>query len=206
MAKSTIYWAILVFALDGLTACAAPSQVLAYPAQARAPIPTPPRAPSFGGSVAALGSVAAAPASGDNPVIRIVKDCMSQISCRLGIQKDAAEGDPMLQTAIGQAYHNGWGVARDDAAAAEWWKAAADRGQPEAQYALGIAYIWGYGVPVDLRTAHFWLNRAVAKLDPGSLRNMAIDARDVIAPALSMSPDQLAAVQRKFRDNAAAAQ
>jgi hypothetical protein len=205
MLKSSIQLTVFVVALAGLAACAAPSPVPEYPAHARAPVPTPAGARSFDPSIAGLSSVADAPAGGDNPVIRMTKDCMSQISCRQGLQKEAAAGDPVVQTAIGLAYHNGWGVARDDAVAAKLWERAADQGQPDAQYALGMAYIWGYGVPVDLRAAHFWLDRAVAKLDPGRLRNMAIDARDVIAPALDMSPDQLAAVQRRFRDTAAEA-
>jgi TPR repeat protein len=192
MSKTSVYFAAQLFALAGLAACAAPSLVRQYPVNSHIRIPTSPPPSS-----AALSPKVA---------MEVTRDCMSEMSCRRWLHERAAAGDPLFQLALGQAYHMGWGITKDDVGAAHWWDEAANRGQPEAQYALGMAYIWGYGVPVDLRTAHFWLNRAVAKLDPGGVRNMAIDARDVITPALDMPTDQLAAVERRFRGHAAAPQ
>src|SRR5260370_11281516 len=45
------------------------------------------------------------------------------------------KGDIKAMTLLGEIYGNGFGVARDDNKAAEWYRLAADRGDREAMFA-----------------------------------------------------------------------
>jgi TPR repeat protein len=57
-------------------------------------------------------------------------------------------------------YTNGHGVARDDAAAATWYRKAADQGAAPAQNNLGVGYANGPGVPQDDAAAVTWYRKA----------------------------------------------
>ncbi len=46
-------------------------------------------------------------------------------------------------TLLGEIYANGFGVARDDVKAADWYKQAADRGDREAMFALAMFRLSG---------------------------------------------------------------
>jgi TPR repeat protein len=64
------------------------------------------------------------------------------------------------QNALGNAYHNGWGVPKDDAEAVKWWKKAAELGNIFSQNSIGFAYHSGEGVPKDDAEAVRWWKMA----------------------------------------------
>jgi uncharacterized protein len=57
-------------------------------------------------------------------------------------------------------YANGRGVRRDDVAAVNLFRKAADRGNADAQYNLGFMYQRGRGVPQDHAAAASWFRKA----------------------------------------------
>jgi hypothetical protein len=65
----------------------------------------------------------------------------------------AQGGDKVAQTYVGEIYEKGMGVPPDYAAAASWYKRAADQGYPRALINLGFLYEQGLGVPKDPVTA-----------------------------------------------------
>lgn len=80
-------------------------------------------------------------------------------------------------------------MAQDYAAAASWYRKAADLGNAGAQSLLGIKYAVGQGVPQDYVQAHMWLNLAAVAGNAS-----AVKGRDM-AEAL-MTPAQIAEAQR----------
>nr|QQZ49993.1 sel1 repeat family protein [Phenylobacterium glaciei] len=90
---------------------------------------------------------------------------------------------------LGLLYDNGQGAPQDHAAAAAWYRKAADQGDAEAQTNLGIAYATGQGVAQDYVLARMWLNLAAAQGDTSAGK-----ARDVITT--SMTPAEIAEAQR----------
>jgi hypothetical protein len=59
-------------------------------------------------------------------------------------------------------YENGHGVAADPAAAAEWYRLAAEQGDVASQYRLGQMYLGGLGIPKDIVQAQMWIEVAAA--------------------------------------------
>ncbi len=72
----------------------------------------------------------------------------------------ARDGDANAQVAIAGMYRFGEGRAADPAAAARWYRRAADLGAAIAQLNLGEMYMQGLGVPRDAARAHMWLTLA----------------------------------------------
>lgn len=72
----------------------------------------------------------------------------------------AERGDPRAENWVGLLYHNGFGVAQDDAAAVAWYRQAAARGYPVAQFNLAAEYLAGTGVPHNDAQAVYWLGKA----------------------------------------------
>ncbi len=69
---------------------------------------------------------------------------------------------------LGNAYHNGQGVTKDDAQAASWWRKAAQQGLGNAQGHLSLCYYRGDGVAKDLGQAKFWARKAIENKDTSS--------------------------------------
>jgi hypothetical protein len=68
----------------------------------------------------------------------------------LSVWMSAGEaGDATAQTYVGEIYERGLGRPRDYAAAALWYRKAADQGHPRAQLRLGTLYEKGLGVERD---------------------------------------------------------
>ena len=84
------------------------------------------------------------------------------------LRRFAEQGDADAQWSLGERYHNGEGVAQDDAAAVHWFERAAEQGYIPAQGALGAYYWIGRGVPQDLSKAYFWSVLAMAQGDETS--------------------------------------
>lgn len=76
------------------------------------------------------------------------------------LKTKAEHGDAEAQLALGSAYANGIGVARDFKKAARWHRKAADQGLARAQYQLGMDYAGGDGVKEDKSEALRWFRRA----------------------------------------------
>jgi uncharacterized protein len=89
-------------------------------------------------------------------------------------------------------YENGRGVPQDYAAAAGWYRKAADQGDAGAQFLLAAMYFTGRGVPQDFVIAHMWSNLAAAS------GNYNAAYRDFIAA--KMTPAQIAEAQKLARE------
>src|SRR5690606_4376702 len=79
------------------------------------------------------------------------------------VRADAAKGDAKAQTALGNMYHDGFGVEKDIAKALEWYRKAVDQGYAEAQFRLGHEYAMGHGVTADLEVAVSLFKKAAAQ-------------------------------------------
>jgi hypothetical protein len=65
-----------------------------------------------------------------------------------GIPK-ADQGLAAAQDNLGFCYHNGTGLAKDEAEAVKWFRKAAEQNYPPAQHNLGVCYAQGTGVGKD---------------------------------------------------------
>jgi TPR repeat protein len=74
----------------------------------------------------------------------------------------ASAGHLKAMQALGVAYAQGQGVARDEALAADWFAKAATRGHVDAAFNLAVLYERGHGLAQDPRAALRWY-RAAAK-------------------------------------------
>lgn len=92
----------------------------------------------------------------------------------------AAAGHLEAQVSLADLYLNGLGVAADPAAAALWYRRAAEAGDPVAQLNLGDLYARGLGVPRDRVEAVVWLELAARQG-----KGWAAARRDEIAAQLS---------------------
>jgi TPR repeat protein len=84
-----------------------------------------------------------------------------------GLLRKAEGGDPAAQTELGDAYISGKGIAKDPAAALQWYRRAAAQGHAPAQFALGMLYHQGQGgLPADDALAAKWLLQAEKAYPP----------------------------------------
>jgi hypothetical protein len=128
---------------------------------------------------------------------------LKQAELRLdGNSKDAA-----AMTLIGQIYHDGAAVGRDDAEASRWWRLASNLGDPQAAYQLGALLLAGEkGVTKDPAAAKVQFERAAEKGHAGALYNLGVMA---LGSSNGQKPDFAAAAQYFLRaakagdDNAA---
>jgi caspase domain-containing protein/Sel1 repeat-containing protein len=77
----------------------------------------------------------------------------------------AKQGDTAAQTYVGEIFEKGLGVPPDHAAAAEWYRRAADGGSSRAAINLGALYEQGHGVSKDPTQALNWYRRAAGLSD-----------------------------------------
>ena len=82
-----------------------------------------------------------------------------QVALRI-LQPMAADGEPMAQYMLGLIYSHGKGVARDDAAAADWYRKAALQNHAGAEIQLALLYKNGEGLTKDDAEAAEWLRKA----------------------------------------------
>jgi TPR repeat protein len=75
----------------------------------------------------------------------------------------ADAGNADAQFVLGVLNANGRGVPANKAAAAEWYRRAAEQGLPEAQNNLGALYAAGEGVPHDHAIAYKWWSLAAER-------------------------------------------
>jgi hypothetical protein len=72
----------------------------------------------------------------------------------------ASQGHAQSQFVIGLMYHNGQGVAKNDAEAVKWFRQAANQGNSTFQYYFGGVYDQGQGVAQDYKEAVKWYRLA----------------------------------------------
>jgi hypothetical protein len=81
-----------------------------------------------------------------------------------GLEALASAGDPELQFMLGEIYDTTFAsaedVVKDDAAAAQWYRMAAEQGYAHAQRRLTRLYALGRGVPKSYLRAVGWLLRS----------------------------------------------
>ena len=73
------------------------------------------------------------------------------------LRPKAMAGNASAQHNLGFMYEKGYGVARNPAMAASWYRKAADQGNPLGQLALGRLYYEGAGLQRDLVEAYKWV-------------------------------------------------
>ena len=73
------------------------------------------------------------------------------------LQAQADKNNPDAQTKLGDLYHKGQDVKKDELAAATWWLKAAEQGQQQAQINLSNLYATGgENFPQIYDLAYFW--------------------------------------------------
>ena len=89
------------------------------------------------------------------------------------LQQAASRGDVSAQFELAAAYDRGFGVPRDVAEAAKWYRKAAEQGHSESQNSLGSLYQSGEGVPKDNAEAVKWYRKAAEQGLPIAKNNIA---------------------------------
>ena len=89
------------------------------------------------------------------------------------LRQAAQAGDARAQYDLGIRYASGRDIAKDDAAAAQWFERAAVQGLASAQYNLGVMYDRGLGVKEDPTLAFFWYQSAAEQGHARAEHNLA---------------------------------
>lgn len=84
----------------------------------------------------------------------------------------AEQGHAGAQYGVAQLYDKGRGVAKDDAAAAGWYRKAAEQGDANACNMLGLLYQTGRGVTRDQAMAAQWYRKAADQGHPKAQYNL----------------------------------
>ena len=82
--------------------------------------------------------------------------------------------DAAAMTLIGEIYHDGFAIKRDDEEAARWWKLGASFGDTQAAYEYGVALLAGTGVKMDKDAAREALLQAAGGGNLGALYNLGV--------------------------------
>jgi hypothetical protein len=122
---------------------------------------------------AATATPAPAP---DNPNVDLVYGAFQRGNYKTTLElalPRAQAGDPKAMTMLGEIYSNGFGVKRDVAKAADWYKRASDAGDREAMFALAMIRLSGRGSP-DKQDAVRLLASAAKLGEPKAAYNLAL--------------------------------
>ncbi|MDO5395411.1 MAG: PEGA domain-containing protein [Bacteroidales bacterium] len=82
--------------------------------------------------------------------------------------------DATAQFYLGRMYEKGYGVAKDDTQAVEWYRKAAQQGNASAQTNLGFMYKNGYGVAKDYAQAVEWYRKAAQQGNANAQNNLGV--------------------------------
>lgn len=85
-----------------------------------------------------------------------------------------AKGDARSQYAMGVLAENGYGMPKNLAQAADWYRKAAEQGNTDAQFNLGAMYEHGVGMPVNYAEAARWYRPAAEAGDIDALSNLGV--------------------------------
>jgi TPR repeat protein len=97
------------------------------------------------------------------------QDSSGQISMWL---QAASQGDTEAEMNLGNSYSEGWGVRKDEAEAAKWYRRAAEKGVAGAQFSLGQIYFAGLGVVQDYKEALEWYGKAADQGDSAAQNSL----------------------------------
>ncbi|HEV7652642.1 MAG TPA: tetratricopeptide repeat protein [Actinophytocola sp.] len=103
----------------------------------------------------------------------------------------AAPDDPELLLLTGYLTHQGYGRERDEAAAARYQLAAAERGSDDGAFELSVLYATGSGVPADQAEANRWTVRAAEMGNARAMGNLG----GMYATGRGVDPDPAAALR-----------
>jgi TPR repeat protein len=84
------------------------------------------------------------------------------------------KGDARSQYAMGVLAENGYGMPKNLAQAADWYRKAAEQGNTDAQFNLGAMYEHGVGMPVNYVEAARWYRPAAEAGDIDALSNLGV--------------------------------
>ncbi len=102
----------------------------------------------------------------------------------------ADAGNARAQTRLGDAYLQGQGIPRDDAAAGRWYEKAALQGETGAQVKLAAMYVSGNGVLHNNNLAYVWYGTA-ARLGSGPAKAEQEKIGALLQPAERAQADKL---------------
>ena len=88
--------------------------------------------------------------------------------------KSALQGNRIAQYNIALCYEKGYGVEKNPAEAARYYRLSAEQGYMKAQCNLGVCYARGFGVAKDLAEAENWLQKAVSQGDKTAVKVLNI--------------------------------
>jgi TPR repeat protein len=118
-------------------------------------------------SIALLGLLTFSPvgaSAGMSPEeVKVFKDYESK----------ALLGDAASQYELGDCYHLGIGVRRDDSEAFFWYRKGAEKGNLKAQWSMGWCYYYAIGVAKDYVQAVEWYRKAAEQGDVMAQANLA---------------------------------
>ena len=96
----------------------------------------------------------------------------------------AQQGVAQAQRLLGNMHLNGWGVVRDDVAAAKWIQQSAEHGDVAAMRIMASLLVQGRGVEQDFREARKWFRRADAVSTHSTARDGPSDVETLsVTPA-----------------------
>ena len=84
---------------------------------------------------------------------------------------------------LGMAYHDGIGTLRDQVAAVEYFRRAAERGHAEAQYHLGLVDVYTRAVSQQKREASLKVVELMLPLEVKKLQHLRRIRRKIAVPA-----------------------
>lgn len=105
----------------------------------------------------------------------------------------ALQGFPGAQSNLGDLYANGYGVPKDPAEAASWYKKSAEQGYGEAEFNLGLTYLNGDGVAKNETEGLAWI---IVAAQPGTAS--IVKFREKLEQTLA--PDVAAAAQPRSKE------
>jgi hypothetical protein len=114
-----------------------------------------------------------------------------RVADALAILRPLADtGNAHAQTRLGDAYMQGQGIPRDDAAAGRWYEKAALQGETGAQVKLAAMYMNGNGVLRNNNLAYVWYGTA-ARLGSGTAKLEQEKIGPLLQPAERAQADKL---------------
>lgn len=90
------------------------------------------------------------------------------------LRQAALDGDAQAAFIVATRFAEGKSVPQDQAAAARWFAAAAQKGLAPAQYRMGTLYERGTGTKLDLEAARQWYERAAEAGNVRAMHNAAV--------------------------------
>ena len=90
------------------------------------------------------------------------------------LSQRAKNGDALAQDALGNAYSDGKGVAKDYGEAVKWYRKAAEQGNKWGQNSLGYMYDNGWGVAKDYEEAVKWYRKAAEQGNAAAQTNLGL--------------------------------